>query len=332
MIDRVFICGVRRGPELVSAIDINQMSGRCGRSYNISDRGIVTLYVSNSDRDVAERMFMCDMPEVKSQMMDLDQCSLHIIPNIVCGDVHSKASAEFWFSRSLAYFQGKRLKFDVLFKYLIDNKAIKGSEDDFCCTKLGEICSLFYYGPEQINILYSKLEELVARDLVLDECCLSWCLAYPRIGEQSWRHLQGEIWDALESGLSSRSLVLEKSEQHRAFCYYCLFNGTAPRDFRHDIMACRSEAGRVFGAMKKLSVLYNFGIEDELLVMETRMRHGVSFDVAKFMLESGVKNKIYALKFMEFGIVDKESLKDRMDYVRGYGDLRLVAEAERLLR
>lgn len=331
MIDQVMICGIRRGPELVSAIDINQMAGRCGRSYNASDKGIVTLFASSVDYQKASSLFLCDMPDVKSQMLDVDLCSLHILPNILCGDVHDQSSTDEWFSRTLAYFQGKRLKFHVLYDYLLSNRAIKGDSTSFCCTALGEVACMFYYGPEQMNILCTKLEELVSRDLVLDASSMSWCLSYSKSRQIGWRKLQGEAWESLESSLSSRSMALEEKEMHAAFCYYCMFHGMRPKDFRSDMSKYRGEAGRLFGAMKKMNQLYNFGIEDELLVMSTRLFEGVSFEVAKFMLESGVRNKMHAMKFMDFGITDKDSLRDKLEMIRDFGDERLFAEARKLL-
>jgi helicase len=152
---RVIVTGVHRGLFEVENYDIQQMVGRAGRP-KYDPRGDAYILVPESDKDewIAR---LKKKPPIKSTLLDFvgkaenphyKKLAFHIVAEIHQGNVKTKDGFHEWFKKSLAHFQDQAFddrSVDRTIELLEMFKAIFNEGDEYECSAIGKIASMFYY-------------------------------------------------------------------------------------------------------------------------------------------------------------------------------------------
>ena len=179
MIDKVLILGIRRANQLIPDHEINQMIGRCGRSY--TESGEATLIVPEKDFEVANRYLQGKPKPITSSFFEEENITFHVLPMIYHKIVYDEATFNAWYSRSLSYLQGKVVKWNDLQNYLRENNCIIENDGRVSLSEFGEISYRYYFTPERITYLKEKMQIIETGRNQKDPVAISWMLSEKHI-------------------------------------------------------------------------------------------------------------------------------------------------------
>ena len=192
---RVIVLGVHRGLQEVENYDIQQMIGRAGRpKYDPRGDAYILVPESNKDEWIAR---LRKKSRIRSTLLDFvgkpdnphyKTLAFHIVAEIHQGVVKTKEGFKDWFRRSLAHYQDHAFDDTVVektFELLEQYKAIFINEDDeYECTAVGKIASMFYYSPFDVSDLKRNFYLLFENKLENNDFAVS--LALGNIDTYRW--------------------------------------------------------------------------------------------------------------------------------------------------
>jgi len=113
---------------------------------------------------------------VCSQFANSEQLAFHILPDIVAGRVNNEATAQEWFSRTLASFQGVKPDFPKAFTLLKETQAITERGYRFEATPAGIISSKLYLHPADVWAWKRNFDSVFDLELEDDDHAIAWAL------------------------------------------------------------------------------------------------------------------------------------------------------------
>jgi len=324
MIKQVIVCGLRRAGYLVPEMEIRQMIGRAGRSYDKDAVGNVVLLSSNEDSDTAENYLYGDMPAILSKMENIENLAFHMLPSIYGGGIYDDVTAYEWYRRSLAHFQKKKFQFKTVFNYLISHEMISGEEESFKITELGKLSCKFYFPPSSIFVWKEKMEKIALKNYWSDDYVVSWALSTNELGI----NVNAELMELIEM---NSSFGFQYNEKEQVALYYCLLAGHKPKELKFAIAEHRKDIDRVLNVLLSLDKIYSLGIKKEIEILSVRIKERMDYDMAKLAIELDIHNKTLLSKLKEFGLNSFEDIKDNIDKLRQYGDAKMMEQIEEAL-
>lgn len=293
MIDKVIICGVRRANELVPEIEIRQMLGRSGRSYDVGDKGEAFVIVPEADVASAERYLYGEPPAIESQMDVLDNLAFHILPSVYARDVYDDITADQWFKSSFACLQGKALDFNKLFSYLVGLQMIAGDNKQFYITELGKVSCKFYLRPDRVYMLREKFEELKADRLLENDFAISWAFASQDIKY----YVDNEMYETYVSSVRSLGLRFNGDEKD-GLAYYGIIGLYKSKQLKYVMNEYEDDMPRLLNAVKYISNMEKWNIDNNLEVMMKMFAKRVKYKDAKIMIENNIHSKSHLRKIL----------------------------------
>ena len=234
MIDKAIIFGVRRANIEIPHTEILQMVGRCGRSY--TKAGHAYIIAPSTDADYAEKCLFGTPPPIESRFSDLDELVFHVIPEIDKGNVMDEESFHRWFSRSLAGFQGKTVKWADVVEAL---KTFECVEHGNRLTRLGKLSSRMYFHPAYLSAMKSRLERIET----LDSIGISCAIAGRRYS------IEEDENEPYQEYCSATASILDSDETPEGYAAWCLLERQPDRAFRQVAADMSNDIQRRLNAM-----------------------------------------------------------------------------------
>lgn len=183
---RVIVTGLHRGLNEVENYDINQMIGRAGRP-RFDPRGDAYILVPESRKAISIAKLKVN-PEIKSTLLDFvgkpeaphyKTLAFHIVAEIHQGNIKTKEGFHLWFRRSLANFQDHDFDDDLIdrtIELLKQYNAVIMEGEEYQCTAVGKIASMFYYSPFDVSDLKRNFNTLFNEKKQDNDYAVSMCL------------------------------------------------------------------------------------------------------------------------------------------------------------
>ena len=318
MIDKVLILGIRRGNSLIPSGEIQQMIGRCGRSY--TESGKATLIVPEKDLLTANEYITSRPAPISSTMNEVGNVAFHCIPAIYHNKITDRLSFERWYSRTLAALQGKNILWETIRDYLCEKECLEMIPTGIRLTELGKISYYFYYSPERLWSLKNKLAILINEQLLEDEFAFSWVLSYQHriTGEVDVRELA-----EYKSAVTALGLYFSVGETLEGYVYHCLLTRKKPNWLKFEIADTRQDIGRLFGALKCIAEIYNPSVSKFIEIWEICFVRRLPYPLGKIALEfDGAPNSVI-FELNSFGVHTVSELVTKRPRVEKYGSATL---------
>jgi len=324
MIDRVIICGLRRAGNFVPEMEIRQMVGRGGRSYEKDAVGKVVILTSEEDYSVAEDYLYGKLPSILSKMDCIEDLAFHILPCIYSKEIYDDVTAYEWYRRTLAHLQSIQFPYRGVFNFLLSHEMIVGDDKQFKITELGKLSCKYYFSPLYIYVWKEKFEKLMAGNAWNDNHAVAWALATNDLGI----NVNKELMEMIEMNSYSS---FEYDEKEQVAMYYCLFEGYRPKELKFAMMEHRKDIDRIIKVLMSMNGIYKWGIFNEIEILNVRIKERMDYNTARLALEINIYNKSLLYKLSEFGIRTFEDMKNNIDKIRTYGDKKMLEQLEETL-
>ena len=171
---RVIVTGIHRGLSEVENYDIQQMVGRAGRPRFDSVGDAYVLVPESEKKETIAKLRKKQL--IKSTLLDwvgkpdsdvedrhYKTLAFHVVSEIHRGNIKTKEQFHVWYRKSLAHYQDHEFDdsvVDRVLAMLIQYHAIKLEDDEYKCTALGTIASMFYYSPFDVSDLKRNFYKL----------------------------------------------------------------------------------------------------------------------------------------------------------------------------
>lgn len=312
MIDRVMICGIRRANELIPRSDILQSIGRAGRSYTKDGHAI--LLVNKFDESRAYDYLYGKIPDVKSHFSELSNISFHLLPEIKSHNVKNKKDFEEWYSRSLSFAQGKKVSYNEIIDYLIENDCIIKDCDNLICTTMGKISSELFFMPDRLKVLKDKISTYKDKEDWKNEFFISWLMSYNhvKIGEVDEQEI-GEY----KSACSKNGNYFEDGETLHGYIFYCIITGKKSPLLKFQIHQEKSDVDRLIIAIQKICDLNGyFDLSEYFETIKECISHGFPPKMIEFAKNTDVWSKSKLYHIFSFGIDSVEKIADKQSIIK----------------
>ena len=303
MIDKVVICGIKRGNQYITQNELLQSVGRCGRSYTSSGQAII---LSTSDEyEKANQMLFGKMKPIQSVMDQVQNVGFHVLPMIAKQVVKNEETYLSWYSKTLSFIQGKNVSYDDVKRYLIENECLLFFGDNIIVSELGDISNKFYYSPQRIKMLKDRLQEVYDSNHLNNIYALSWMFGFERVivGNVNQQQLI-----EYKSTLSSLGYVCTQGQLIHCYAFFCLLNGNRPKWLKYTINNEYNDLQRLINAVKKISDYIKLDIQNLLQRVIISCKKRITLKQASKMIQFGLKTKQSILQLQQFEIESKQRL------------------------
>lgn len=314
MIEKVLILGIRRGGSLIPSSEIQQMIGRCGRSY--TESGEATLIVPEKELSLAEEYLHSPPEPISSTMNEVENAAFHCIPAIYQNKITNQETFDRWYKRTLAAVQGKFIYWETVKDYLVEKECLYSNSTGISLTELGKVSYWFYYSPERLWVLKNKLLVLMNEQLQKDEFAFSWLLAYQHraVGEVNVQEVA-----EYKSSVAERGLRFDAGETLEGYAYHCLLTRKRPGFLKFEIADMKQDLGRLFGALKRIAENYCPAALKFISVWEISFERRLPYSLGKIALEfAGAPNTVI-FELNSFSIHTVGELLEKQHRIEKYG-------------
>ena len=311
MVDKVVICGVRRGPDLLTAGEIQQSIGRAGRS--MSSPGEAVVICQAEDAEYARKCLDSPPPIIRSKLSGVEAVAFHVLPWI--DRVHDEESFAAWSARSLSGQQGVLgCTWGEVNDYLYGLGCVDAGG---FVTEFGKISVSSYYAPKALDCVRSRMSEIPPDD-EFDPFGMSYVFSALVDGKM---HCGMELYgrDDYSGSMMARGYFLE--DDLAGFCVYDVIMGEPLPPLRHAMSQIRSDFGRMENAVRRVAECEGridlFGCIAVSSIMATRR---VPYEVACVMRAFDGISRRSACELLDMGIRDFEALQEDLEMVGNFSD------------
>ena len=183
---RVIVTGVHRGLQIVENYDIQQMIGRAGRP-RFDPVGDAYILVPEREKKTWIGRLRKKSP-IRSTLLDYvgtednphyKTLAFHVVSEIHRGSIKTKDQFHEWFRKSLAHYQDHAFDDAVVDKtldMLMQCHAIRIEDDEYKCSSIGTIASMFYFSPFDVSALKRNFNFLFNHGKQDDDFAVSMAL------------------------------------------------------------------------------------------------------------------------------------------------------------
>jgi helicase len=324
---RVVVVGVHRGLEEVDEFDVKQECGRSGR-FGLDPRGDAYVLVPERKSDYYIDKYSKPV-DIKSRLLDFigDEdnphykvLAFHLVSEIHHGEVKNQDDAANWFKKTLAYFQNKRVDFNMLNATLDLLKkfgAIKQENDEYVCTAVGKISSMFYYSPFDTADLRRNFRFLFDNNYQNNDIALSMALGAVDTIKMQYV-TKAEIEEMETYKLSVKQMygdIFSDSAIKGGYAHYVLLNGMNPGPFSALSRGVQQDFDRTLMVLNALdSMACNWNKKGWFYNLGIRVSYGVTNELT-FLCRLPEVGKVRSEKLWKAGYKTYE------DIINGAGSI-----------
>lgn len=305
MADRVIIVGTKRGPELVSAVELKQMAGRAGRRHDGSVGYVEVIAKGFAEQERMEAIFSGDADfSIDSRMDSPFEASFHLMAEIVNGIVQTREDIRGWFSQSFARYFGRNLDVDEVVHLMKGWGVIVEDGEHLRATALGRISSQHYFHPADIAAWQNNFGEIFSRGLETQDAPLVWALSdVPREAEHACVNSWKKRWllETLENDISAYRLGIQYGNVQAAALWARLLGGPFVGAVTAEIERMRQDYGRLHNVLVMLNNNNGWEQQDFLDELRIRVIYGVPRELVPLCQLPGI-GKTYALDLYNRGV------------------------------
>lgn len=319
----VVVLGGMRGTEKVSPLDIAQMSGRAGR-FGMYERGDV--YLINCEKQ--------DQFIVESKLEN--HLAFHIVAEVYSKTFNTIDGAVKWFSRALDSHPAGPIRRE--FNKLIEWGCLRKLEDDtYQVTDLGKIARDLYLDPYDIYTWKQNFSIVEKNDRWECPATLAWAIASET---KMYR------FDYVPSNLRqlNRQMKFEfdlmtkiTNEAYVATIFYRLAKDKIESYMHRNydiataahLQTLLKDSGRVFNALKRISILQKWDREEDFEVIKARVVHGVGKHLIELVKIPGIGGTI-ATQLYKAGFRTLNDIIEKKDDLSNY--IERKANVTRILK
>lgn len=312
MIDRVMICGIRRANELIPRSDIMQSIGRAGRSY--TKDGNAVLLVNKFDESKAYDYLYGKIPDVKSQLYEIENISFHLLPEIKNHNIKNKDDFNNWYSRSLSFIQGKKVSYNEVINYLVENDCLITNGENLICTPLGKISSDLFFEPRRLKVLRDKINFYKEVEDWKNEFFISWLMSYSHmnVGEVDEQAI-GEY----KSQCAKNGCYFDEGETLHGFIFNCIISGIKAPWIKFQIHQEKNDVDRLISAIQQICDLDGFfDLSKYFETIKVCIEKGLPPQMVEFAKETDIWTKSKLFHIFSFGIDSVEKIKERQSIIK----------------
>lgn len=334
---RVIVLGVHRGMEEVESYDVKQMIGRSGR-LGIDPMGDAYILVPETEQ-LRHKERLTKQKDIESQLLSKSgacyrNLAFHLVSEIYYGSVKTTEDVHKWYERSLAHFQNKPLKDDIVNETLtILSKcgAIGQDENgDWFARVIGKVSTLFYFSPFDVSDLFFNIKFLFDNNKQDDDYYVSValgnldsCRSNPIVSKLEKEEMSSYKVKILSN--KTNKFITDGSCKH-SFCYFNILKGKHNLAFSALQRSLQNDFTRLAQVLYSLnSFAKDYANKSWIQNIEERIRYGVPSHLVSLCKVANV-GKSRATKLYEKGI---KTSKDLAGYDRNLlkGILNLKLEA-----
>lgn len=323
MIDKVVICGIKRGNKYIPQNELMQSVGRCGRSYTKSGEAIIL--VKSDEYEKAQQMLYGKMPPIQSVMNEIQNVSFHVLPMILTQKVKNQQTFNLWYQKTLSYTQGKLISYQSVIDYLKQNECIAFFNENVIVWQLGQISSKFYYMPQRVKMLKDRLIDIVQSDYLQDSVAISWMLAHDNLILGT---VDQSALSEYKSKVNSLGLSFTQGQLIHGYVFYCLLNGLRPKWLKFLINGEYNDFQRLINALKRISQTVKYNIDKKIDTILLSAKKRITIQMAKIMIDLNIKTKRSVLQLLQFDVTNKEQLQERMQTIQSYASKELKKQLQ----
>lgn len=305
----VIVSGNKRGPDMVSDIDIKQMVGRAGR-FGMYHRGDAFL-VCNPEYSLSDKFV------ISSSLGDTHYLSFHLIAEMFSGTFNTLAGASAWYRRSFNAIVDPRP--DLIRKaldQLVLHEALVMKDGVYRVTMYGKIARDLYLFPEDIYNWKRNFQAVTdwTNPIQIADAFTK------RISTFEMDYVPRELQSLSGSYKMNGGKALTKNMAYACVSWYRLKRGTLDSYVvkTYDaasamyVQTIAKDSGRIFGALQRLNRHELWNRENELKAIQARIAHGVGEHLLELVSIPGI-GEIIATQLYAAGIKDIPSLIKEKD-------------------
>lgn len=319
---RVIVAGVHRGNEIVPSYDILQMVGRAGRPA-FDPEGDAYVYYPESRRKDLQGMTL-NAQRIESRMLDLTPSNdygtmaFHLLYEIHCGNIKKLDDASMWFSRTLAAYQKRQIKPNLL-KNTLD-KLVKLSIlsfdkefEEYSITGLGKVSVIYYVNPFDVASWNINFTQLFKKPNHND---IDACVALAGISANFIGSISKEDAAAFKDFLMPARKMYPDAPDNvlKVACFYHrLLNGRYEPRHAGIMKTMQQDAPRLIAVLQAIDTFSKkWNKASYFSVLGKRLQHGVPPRLVGLIEIKGV-GKVKAEKLYEGGFKNKQEILANLD-------------------
>lgn len=332
MADVVIVVGTKRGNEYVSPIEIKQMVGRAGRKHGGETALAHVIVEDDRAEEVQAGLDQGMNMAVHSSFGQTDGVFFHLMPEIISGRVVDVDSANKWYSRSLAAYQGGKVDFPKVFDKMEKMGAIRQAfPDGVSPTKVGMIASDLYFHPGDVQAWKDNFSRLFELGLENDNAAIAWALGTRTHAKShgdfgDYRFVISDFKSALPIGLD-----LEPGTVTQVVLWWCAMGGPPTGKMRNQMLELRDDIGRIKRALVRIDKeeaqwdKVDFFDDVELMV-----RRGITFSLVELCKLPGI-TKGRADFLYNAGAKDADGIREIMGNIEDEVDEPFAAALKEII-
>lgn len=310
MADRVIISDITFANKMISASEIMQMSGRCGRK--IEEKGEVNIFVKEEEVDELINILKNNKHDIKS-VLNEDTILFHILPEITNNDMIIKSDLIRWFERSFLYYNNKEIEIDKVIDDLVETGSIRLEGEKIIANEMAYLCVKYYFHPRDVKNWYDNFEKLFNRNIENNNIAIAWALSNTW-SEQSDRKYFG-YYEYLQNYKDELVAInLESECALTGLIYWSILNNVGLGKIKNIIREYQENFDRIYNV---LICLFKNRVKyfNDLYI---KIKNKIDNDLLELFNISGMNRK-YAKELYELGIRNNEEIDENIDNIELYG-------------
>jgi replicative superfamily II helicase len=315
---RVIIAGVHRGKDVVPSYDILQMIGRAGRPA-FDPQGDAYVFFPESQRFDLEKATLIPQP-IYSRMLDTNNSgeystmAFHILYEIHVKNIKKIEDANIWFTRTLAYYQNRKLR-ESLLKATLEKLVKLGllqqdvDTEIYELTGLGKVSVMFYADPFNIASWARNFSALFRNEKITD---VEVCLALANTSDNLIGSLSKDDKVTMKDFLSQVAKVnksIPENIQRVAFMYYRILNGRHEPKYFGIMKTLQQDAPRIVAVLQAIDAFSRkWNRKNFFNTLGKRLQHGVPSYLVDLVEIKGI-GKVKAEKLYNSGFRTKAEIQ-----------------------
>jgi replicative superfamily II helicase len=319
---RVIIAGVHRGNEIVPSYDILQMVGRAGRPA-FDPEGDAYVYYPESRR-IDLQPITLNAQRIESRMLDLSPSNdyatmaFHLLYEIHCGNVKKIDDANVWFNRTLAFYQKRQIKPNLL-KNTLD-KLVKLSIlsynkdfEEYELTGLGKVSVIYYANPFDVASWSINFHNLFKKTNHND---VDICVALANTSGNFIGSISKEDAASFKDFLIPARKMYDKTPDNvlKVAClYYRMLHGRHEPKHAAIIKTLQQDAPRLMAILQAIDTFSKkWNKSNFFTVLGKRLQHGVPVRLLSLIEIKGI-GKVKAEKLFEQGYKTVSDIRSNLE-------------------
>lgn len=273
---------------------------------------------------------------VDSKLVDASTLGFHLLAEVDSGAIEKRDDVMAWFTRSLAYIQGRVEKSVVerVLRDLLATRMLIETGNRLFITDIGRISAVWYYYPEDVYSWWKGLEAVAEKDLWDNDHAMTWAIcSAPSYNldyiPQPQAEQVAEYMEEVEKYFPLARPMLLPSD------IYAQINGKVIPHTR--VAAFKYDISRIFQALNQIAKACEWDRPDGYWSMlKARYQHGATQSMAELIEVDGLGVQLVT-KLGRFGIkslaelISKEK-RHKVERILGKKTEVALASARQLLR